>query len=80
MPRATRPRPRVRDHDHADSPPANRSRWRIAGQLYLVEAYSAAQFAALSVVDRSMLRCGRRADLVRVQADGSWHLLIAIAG
>lgn len=66
-----------RDGDDDDAPPDNQSRWTIAGKPYLMRAWSAAEFANLTPCDRSMLRSARRLDMVRVQKDGSWHLLIA---
>lgn len=69
-------RPVDGDDDH-DAPPANESRWQIHGHAFRLRAWSAAQWAALTPLDRSMLRCARRHGLARRQADGSYHLLIA---
>jgi hypothetical protein len=69
--------PRQRDDGDDDSPPANESRWTVQGRPYRMQAWSAAEFRSLTPCDRSMLRSARRLDMVRVQVDGSWHLLIA---
>jgi hypothetical protein len=68
--------PREGDVDD-DSPPDNQSRWNMDGRSYKMQAWSAAEFAALTPDDRCMLRTGRKLDMVRVNRDGSWHLLIA---
>jgi hypothetical protein len=65
------------DGDDHDSPPANESRWTLAGLPYRMRAWSAAQWAALTPLDRSMLRCARRHGIARRQGDGSYHLIIA---